>query len=85
MATKQPLHLSYYTNEIRGGPNATVLLSAGTAPGGNFSQVAWGSIVVFDNIIKEYQNTDSQMLGRVTGWAVSTTMGGPRDGGVQMM
>nr|PNR41569.1 hypothetical protein PHYPA_018972 [Physcomitrium patens] len=55
------------------------------AQGGNFSQVAWGSFVVFDNIIKEYQNTDSQTLGRVTGWAVSTTMGGPRDGGVQMM
>lgn len=72
----ESLHLQYYTHEIRGGPNATILVSAGADEGGNFSSLGWGSFVVFDNIIKEAFSPDSTVLGTISGTTVVTGKSG---------
>ncbi|KAG0591419.1 hypothetical protein M758_1G171400 [Ceratodon purpureus] len=72
------LHLQYYTHEIRGGPNNTILLAAGTNQGGSFSDGRWGSFFVFDNMIKAGLSADSKLLGKITGTTVLTVKaGGP--------
>jgi hypothetical protein len=72
----ESLHLQFYTHETRGGPNGTILISAGAGAGGNFSSLGWGSFVVFDNVIKAGFASNSTLLGQVTGTTVLTTKAG---------
>ena len=78
-----PLHLVYYVQEIRGGPNSTSLAAAGTGQG-NDSAIGWGSFMVYDNPLTEGPDTDSKLLGVITGSAVITTKGGIASGGLQI-
>ncbi|KAG0569239.1 hypothetical protein M758_6G071700 [Ceratodon purpureus] len=71
------LCFTVYRHEIRGGPNNTILLTVGTSP------AAWGSYVVYDNMMKEGQSADSTLLGKITGSAVVTSKGGILAGGIQ--
>lgn len=66
--------MSYYTHEYQDGPNSTILLAAGTGQGGNFSDLGFGSFVVFDNLMKDGVSSDSKLLGKVTGFSVVTTI-----------
>lgn len=78
-----PLHLTYYVLEIRGGPNSTLLAAAGTGQG-NLSAIGWGSFLTLDNYLKEGPDTDSKLLGMITGTTVVTSKGGVATGGAQL-
>ncbi|KAG0625278.1 hypothetical protein M758_2G042100 [Ceratodon purpureus] len=78
------LEISFYTHEIRGGPNGTLLAAAGTGAG-NFSALGWGSFLTIDNIITEGPNFTTTVLGKFTGFAVMTTKGGLLDGGILVL
>jgi len=79
---KDCLHLTHYTHEIRGGPNTTWLLAAGTPeqPAGLSAPAGWGSLIVYDNMLRAGPNMNSTLLGRVTGTSTGivnpTTTGG---------
>jgi len=77
------LHLTYYVHETRYGPNATILAAAGTEQG-NISEIAWGSFLVYEHLLKEGPSPDSKLLGKVTGTAAVTTKGGTATGGLKL-
>ncbi|KAG0588872.1 hypothetical protein KC19_2G275600 [Ceratodon purpureus] len=70
------LHLQYYTHEFRGGPNSTLLITAGPGNVGNFSTLGWGSFLVFDNIVREGISANSTLLGKTTGTTILTGKAG---------
>lgn len=83
-AEKEKITLTVYAHETRGGPNATLLAAAGTGQG-NFPGLGWGSFLVFDNQLKQGASPRSTTLGRITGSAVLSTIGGLPGGGVQVV
>jgi hypothetical protein len=68
------LRITHYTNEIRGGPNRTFLLAAGTPQSDLGVGAAFGSFIVYNNVMKEGVSPDSQTLGRIAGQAVQLVM-----------
>ncbi|KAG0558769.1 hypothetical protein M758_10G049700 [Ceratodon purpureus] len=78
MATKSgTLHVTHYTHEVRGGPNRTLLLSAGTNSANLSAGVGFGSVVVFDNEIREGTSNSSKLLGRASGVAIGVIRPSP--------
>ena len=77
-ATKpETLHITHYTHEIRGGPNRTLLLVAGTNSDNLSKGVGFGSLVVFDNLIRQSPSAESKLLGRASGVAIGVIRPGP--------
>jgi hypothetical protein len=73
----EPGHLkfTFYSHEIWTGPNATLLLAAGTGQGmSNMSAMGWGSFYVFDNPLRTGPGNDSKVVGHSTGTAVATSV-----------
>ena len=68
--TSKTLHITHYTHEIRGGPNHTLLLAAGTNSANLTAGVTFGSILVFDNTITETPSNKSKTVGRAAGVAI---------------
>lgn len=81
VVSAKKLQFVMYTQETRGGPNATLLAAAGTGAG-NFSALGWGSFLTVDNLLKEGPGNDSIPVGRFTGVGVLSTKGGIMDGGI---
>jgi hypothetical protein len=79
----ESLHLSYYIQEIRYGPNRTLLAAAGTGQG-NVAEIGWGSFLVFEQALKAGPTADSKLLGTITGTATITTKGGFATGGLKL-
>lgn len=67
---EKTLRITHYTNEIRGGPNGTFLLAAGTPQPDLGVGAAFGSFIVYDNVMKAGVSPDSRTLGRIAGQAV---------------
>jgi len=84
LAKKEKMTFTVYAHELRGGPNATLLPAAGTGQG-NFSALGWGSFLTFENFLKEGPAFSSKTLGRITGSAALSTIGGLPTGGVQVV
>jgi hypothetical protein len=59
--------LEFYVHEIRGGPERTLLLAAGTG-NGDLTKLGFGSICVFDNEVREAGSRESKLLGRERGY-----------------
>ncbi|KAG0589985.1 hypothetical protein KC19_1G061700 [Ceratodon purpureus] len=79
------LKLTFYSHEIWDGPNATLLLAAGTGQGqNNMSATGMGTIYVFDNPLKTGPSNDSKVVGHSSGTAVATTMQPIMTGGLYM-
>lgn len=66
----QYLNITHYTHETRGGPNATFLLTAGTPQRNLEVGAAFGSVIVYNNVMRAGVAEDSEMLGRIPGTAV---------------
>lgn len=72
---KKSLHFTYYAHETHYGPNETLLSAAG--PGaGNLSTAGWGTLLVFDNLMRAGNSSDSLLLGTITGSTIVTSKGG---------
>ncbi|KAG0597835.1 hypothetical protein M758_12G024100 [Ceratodon purpureus] len=67
---KKTVQITHYTHETRGGPNGTFLLAAGTPQPDLGVGAAFGSFVVYDNVMREGASPTSQMIGRIAGTAV---------------
>ncbi|KAG0559678.1 hypothetical protein KC19_10G122800 [Ceratodon purpureus] len=70
---KKNLHLTYYGFETRAGPNTTLLLAAGAGQS-NISEMGFGSIFVFDNVLRTGSTNTSKVVGHNRGTAVATSV-----------
>ncbi len=74
--------LDFYVHEIRSGAEATLILAAGTG-NGDVQNMGFGSVLVFDNEVREGGSRDSKLVGRERGYGPVSDLQGKE--GVQLL
>jgi hypothetical protein len=81
VAAPKESNLALYVHEIRAPPDSTVLAAAGTGQN-DFTQIGFGSFLVFDNEIRDGPDRTSPLLGRQRGYGPISDLQGKQ--GIQL-
>ncbi|CAK9230118.1 unnamed protein product [Sphagnum troendelagicum] len=74
--------MEFFVHEIRSGGEATLMLAAGTGKG-DHRNLAFGSLLVFDNEVREGGSRDSKLVGRERGFGPVSDLQGKE--GVELL